>query len=67
VEPLARGSVRGERFCLASCTVERPHQLAAEALSEGVLPDERLELRNELGVTTCPEVGLEPLLDRLHT
>src|SRR5581483_6028065 len=51
--------VRGERLGLAARPVEREHQLAAQALAEGVLGRERVELRDERGVAAEGEVGVD--------
>ena len=55
--------VGGERVSLTARAVEREHQLAAQALPEGVLRDEAFELRHELGVASQRQVCLDPSLD----
>jgi len=44
-------------------TVERQHQLSAETLTERMLRDELLELRNQLRVMSKREVSIYALLD----
>ena len=53
-----------ERLGLASRAVEREHQLAADPLSERVVPHERLELGEERPVAPERELGIEALLER---
>ena len=60
----ARSPVGLQRLGLAAGTVERPHQLPPETLSQGVAIDERLELWDELGMPTEREVGFDPVLPR---
>jgi hypothetical protein len=52
-----------ERLGLAARAVEREHQLAAKPLPQRMLPDERLELADELGVPAERELRLGVLLD----
>jgi hypothetical protein len=52
-----------ERLGLAARAVEGEHQLAAEALAEWMVGDERLELSDEVGVTTEREVGLDQVFE----
>ena len=63
-ERLARGAVGGERVGLAARAVEREHELRARALAQGLRGDERLELGDELGMTSEREISLDPLLER---
>ena len=56
--------VGGERVGMATRGVERPHQELAGPLAQRVLPDERLELRDDVGGAPELDVGREPLLDR---
>ena len=63
-ERLARGAVGGERVGLPSRAVEREHELRARALAQRLGSDERLELRDELGVAAERKIGLDPLLER---
>ena len=55
--------IGSERLCLSPRAIEGEHQLRSEALSEGVLGDERLELAGELGVTSRGEVEVDPLFE----
>ena len=65
VRQLAPGHpVASQRLGLAAGAVEREHQLAAQALPQRMLGDERLELADELGVTAERQVGVDPLLER---
>ena len=57
-------AIRLERVGLASGRVERAHQLAPQALAQGMLCDERLELGGALGVLARGEIGLDPVLER---
>ncbi len=51
-----------ERVRLASGSIERQHQLAAESLAPRVGGDERLELRDEAPMTPELEQSLDPVL-----
>jgi hypothetical protein len=53
-----------ERLCLATASVEREHQLSAQALAVGVRGDEVLELGHERVVASEGEVRFDPGLDR---
>ena len=61
-ERLATQPIRLERLRLSARPVEREHQLAAEALPQRMLADERLEIADELAVTAEGELGLCALL-----
>jgi len=50
--------VHGKRLRLSLRPVERKHPLRAEALSERVLRDQGLELRDDLGVPAQREIGV---------
>ena len=63
-ERLPRRAVGLERLGLPPGAVEREHQLAAQALAQRVLGDERLELGHERRVPAERELGLDPLLER---
>ena len=63
-ERLSRDPVVLERLGLAAGPVQREHELRQQALAQGVLRDECLELRHELGVLPEREVGVDPSLDR---
>ena len=63
-ERLSRDPVVLERLGLAAGPVLREHELRQQALAQGVLGDERLELGHELGVLAEREVGVDPPLDR---
>ena len=60
----ARLLVDLERLRLTARPIERQHQLAAQALPERVLGNERLELADELGVAAEREVRFDPPLER---
>ena len=62
----ARVAVDVERLGLATRAVEREHELAAQALAQRVLGDQRLELADELGVAAERELGVDALLERRH-
>lgn len=49
---------------LAAGAVESEHQLRAEALSQGVLAHQELELANEIGVAAKRQVDVDTFLDR---
>ena len=66
-ERLPRRAVDLERLRLSAGSVERLHQRAREALVERMLVDERLQLRDELGVAAEREVGLDSQLERGQT
>jgi hypothetical protein len=57
--------VGGQRVGLAPGPVEREHELAAQALAQGVLGDQRLELSDHL-CAAKREVGLDPIRQRLQ-
>jgi len=60
---VARRSVRLERLGLTSRAVEREHLLQAQPLAKGVLGDELLELRDQLGVASERKLGLDAGFD----
>ena len=62
-EDLTRSAVCRERVGLPPRPIESEHQLCARTLSERLRLDERFELRDELGVTTQGEVGVDALLE----
>ena len=64
VEHAPRFPVRLERLGLPAAAVEREHELPAQALVEGVLLDERLELGNEVDVPAEVELGVDQVLRR---
>ena len=49
---------------LASVPVQRKHQLASQALAEGVIAHERLELGDDLTLTTERKIRVDPVLER---
>ena len=53
-----------ERVCVTARRVQRPHQELAGPLAERVLPDERLELRDDVGRAPELDVGGDPLFAR---
>ena len=59
----ARIVIGRERLGLAAAPVEREHQLTPEPLAQRLRADERLELRDELGVRPKLEIGGNPLLE----
>src|SRR5262245_26654608 len=59
--------VGGERVGLAPRAVEGQHQLRAEALAQRVLTGERLELDDELFVSTERELAVDPSSERVET
>ena len=56
--------VGGERLALAPGSVEREHQLAAQALAQRMARDQQLELADEVGGAAECEVGLDAVLER---
>ena len=62
-EAAARLLVELERLGLPPRAVERDHELAAQALPQRMLGDERLELSDEVGSPPQGEPGLEALLE----
>jgi hypothetical protein len=63
-EHAPRVLVHAQRLGLPSGAVEGEHELSPEALAQGVLRHERLELADELRLPTRGEVGLEAILAR---
>ena len=59
--------IHGERFGLASRAIQREHELPAEALTEGMGADERLELADEVSGRPGREVEIDPGLERNQT
>ena len=55
--------VGAQRLGLAARAVEGEHELAAQALAQGVRGDERLELADELGVAAELELGVVEVLE----
>ena len=66
-EQLPAAPVHLERVCVAAGAVERDHQLPAQLLPQGVIGDERLQLRHELAVVTELQLRLDPLFGRGET
>ena len=64
-QPAARAH-RLERLRLPAGSVQRQHQLRAQALAERVLGDQRAQLADQVRVAPACQVSREPLLDRLH-
>jgi hypothetical protein len=60
---LSRLLVHLERLRLAPGSVEREHQLPAEALAKAMLAHQELQLGDEIGVAAEREIDLDPLLD----
>ena len=52
-----------QRFRLPSRAIEREHELSPEALTQRVLPDQRLELGDNHRVATTGEIRLDARLD----
>ena len=65
-QDVAGAAVGVERVGLAAGAVEGEHQLRVQALAEGVLGGEALELAGDGGVAAEREVVLEPLLERVQ-
>src|SRR5207244_12959065 len=65
VEPLPQIPVELERVCLATCTVERPHQQGVRPLAQRLGGHERLELGDELRVAEL-ELCLDSQLEKLE-
>src|SRR5262249_10965074 len=59
--------VRLERLGLPAGAVERQHQLAAQPLAQRAVPNEGLELADELGAGPPLEVGVDPLLESVES
>ena len=64
VKQLAGVAVRSERLGLPAAAVQRQHEQRADALAQRVLLHERLELGDELGVSSKLQVGADPVLER---
>jgi hypothetical protein len=62
-QPFPRRAVRLERLRLPAGAVQRDHQLAAQALSVGVLSGQRLQFADDGGMSAQSERRLDPLLD----
>jgi hypothetical protein len=56
--------VHVQRVGLPATAVEREHQLAAQALAEHVLGDQRLELRHKLALAAERQVRVDAVLER---
>jgi hypothetical protein len=63
-EQAAALAVDVERLGLATGSVEREHELAAEPLLKRVLADERAQLADELRVPAQCQVGVDPVGER---
>ena len=61
---LARLAVGLERLGLAPVAIEGEHALCVQALSQGLLGDQRLEPGDRLGVAPGGELGVDRQLDR---
>jgi hypothetical protein len=57
----ARVSVDVQRLGLAPRSIEREHQLGAEALAQRVRQDQRLDLRDQLLVVPEGQICVDPL------
>ena len=66
-EGRARIAVDVQSVRLTSRAVQREHQLTAQALAQRLTRGECLQLRHELCRLPCPQVGLDPILDRRNT
>ena len=55
---------RVQRVGLPAAAIEREHQLAAQALAEQVLADERLELRHQVVMAAERQIGVDSILER---
>ena len=64
---LARALVHIERFCLATVSIKREHQLPTESLAERMGSDQFLQLADEPGVETKSEFRIDAKLDRVQT
>ena len=60
---LPRVGVRIERFGLAAATVERKHELSAQAFPKRLCADERRQLADELRMPSAGEIGVDPRLE----
>jgi len=65
-QPAPRLLVDVESLCLPAGAVESEHELAAESFSQRVLPDERLQLGDEVRLPTERQVGFDSLLEHLQ-
>ena len=57
-------AIRAERFCLTPRAIEREHQLAAQALPERMLGDERAQLADQVRVAAGGEIRVDALFAR---
>ncbi len=62
----ARGAECGQRVRLPPRSVQGEHAGGVETLPQGMLAGELLELRDQFGVTSHRELGVNPPLDRPH-
>ena len=62
-EGLTRSAIGGEGVGLPTGAVEGQHELGTRTLAERLCLDERLELRDELGVAAQREIGVDALLE----
>ena len=53
-----------QRLGLPAGSIEREHQLAAQALAQRVLEEQSLQLAHEVEVPTESEIGVDPALER---
>ena len=60
-EPSACILVDLERLRLPAGAIQREHQLSPECLAERMIPDECLELADDVAVAAELEVGIDPL------
>ena len=65
-ETAAQPAVRAQRVRLAPGGVQGAHQLAPQPLTEGMLSDERLELADQLTVTSEADARFDPVLQRVE-
>ncbi|HEY7691916.1 MAG TPA: hypothetical protein VH816_06195 [Gaiellaceae bacterium] len=63
-EDATAGLVSLECIRLAPRSIQGEHQLLAEPLAQRMFDDQRLELTDELSVSSACELGLESILER---
>ena len=66
-ETLAERGAGAQRLGGAAAPVQRQHQRHHEAFAQRVLADETLQLGDELAGQPEPEIGVDPVLDRLQS
>ncbi len=65
-QPSAQRAERSQCVALATCPIQRQHQVRRQSLSQRMLADQALELTDQLACPARPQIGIDAVLDRCH-